>query len=512
MPTSSAQVKNSINDELSELSQDLLSTLDESIFFSELSRFLYKQIQADSTLIYNVLEDSTAKLISKDSGPIYDGKVLEKDSGVVGYVIRTKMPYFSNNVERDPLFANNKEQGLKAQLCIPIAQDGVIIAIASFQSFSDIQFSIDDINSINNILSELRRPLTNLKMYLSAVHLNDLLLKKIELKDKELLERKDGVTLSESFIIDESEIIGKSDAMKNLLIIADKVATTDIATLIQGDRGTGKEMVARRIHCRSQRREHAFAVVNCAAMSTPQLEVELFGIEENGEVKQGLIELTDKGTLLLDNISKLHFDLQVKLLSFLKEGIANRVNGRIPFKADVRIVAATDGNLLNCVHEDTFRQDLYYSLNTMTLQVPALKERSKDIEILANYFLNKGKLLGEQKTISPKTLKKLIDYPWPGNVRELRSVMEGAYVKSESVIVEESDLEESVLKVEKEEIKIKEDASFKEMTLNELEKRHICMTLEHLGGNKAKTARTLGITVKTLYNKLHSYGMIEGKD
>ncbi len=157
-----------------------------------------------------------------------------------------------------------------------------------------------------------------------------------------------------------------------------------------------------------------------------------------------------------------------------------------------------------------FREDLFYALSTMALRLPALRDHKEDIEVLSHYFLNNGKIVEKQKSLSPEALKSLVEYAWPGNIRELQNVMERAYILADGKIIERDHLADSVTStpvVEEEEKK--EEIIFSEMTLEELEKRHIVFTLGHLGGNKTKTAKSLGITVKTLYNKLHSYGMIQ---
>jgi len=200
---------------------------------------------------------------------------------------------------------------------------------------------------------------------------------------------------------------------------------------------------------------------------------------------------------------------QLKLNNFLTEKIGFRLGGHMPFRSEVRVIAATTKRLEEEIREGKFREDLFFNLNTMSLCVPSLRERQDDVECLANYFLNKLRSEGEQKSFSPGVIRLLGDYAWPGNIRELQNVVERSYILSDGMIIERDHLNESITSA-KEQLNEAEAevVEFTEMTLGELEKRHICLTLEHLGGNKTKTAKTLGITVKTLYNKLHSYGMI----
>ena len=354
-------------------------------------------------------------------------------------------------------------------------------------------------------------------MYLQAKFLNESLLRQIESKEKQIQENKTGLQMADTYKIQEKQIIGNSEAMKRLLSISDRVSQSSVNVLISGEKGVGKQMVARRIHCRSDRGAKSFVSIDCTALPEIRLEAEIFG-EEAGDfsesrLKHGLIEAANGGTLFINNIDRLTPGLQSKLVRFLTEGMTFRVNGQMPYKSDVRLVVASSKNIEELIENGEFREDLYYSVNTMSLEVPSLKNRLDDMEALSNYFLNLGKGREQQKSLSPCVIKALKEYNWPGNVRELQNVMERAYILSDGIIVERDHLADSVHKVEEE--SVEEDVlsfDFTEMTLDELEKRHICLTLDHLGGNKTKTARILGITVKTLYNKLHSYGMIAPKE
>jgi Nif-specific regulatory protein len=433
-------------------------------------------------------------------------------------VIRTKKPYFSNNVARDPLFHQEAKEGVQAELSLPVSVDGIVIATLHFQIKKEgIEFEREHITEILKVLNDLRQPLVNMKMFLAAKHLNQALMKKIEIKEKELEASKSGVKVSDSYKIQDKEIVGKSEAMKSMLHLSDKVAQTDANVLINGENGTGKEMIARRIHCRSNRRDHGFVSIDCSALSEIQLEKELFG-EENGFVaggfsRSGLLENANNGTLFINNIESLSLNVQSKLYKFLSDKIAFRVGGQMPYRSDIRIIAATTKNLQDICQENRFREDLFFMLNTVNLKVPSLKERKEDIELLAISFLNAGKAGHEQKSLSPGVIHSLADYTWPGNVRELQNVMERAFILSDGMIIEKNHLSENVTQAPViEEENEEEIVDFREMTLDELEKRHICMALEHLSGNKTKTAKMLGITVKTLYNKLHSYGMIEARE
>lgn len=503
---------------IQEVSSILLSSLDESLFFPHLGKLLHDHVGVDKTLVYIVQENGSVKNIAKNGKLLKKGKVLEKGIGPAGHVIRTRKPYFSNNTDRDPLFVEAKEEGVRAELAIPVSHEGIVIGTIHFQCIeSEKEFTRDDISEVLEILNELRQPLANMKMYMAAKHLNESLLRQIEVKEKEIQKRDSGVAIGDSFKIEEKEIVGKSDSMKNLIHLADKVAQADVNSLLVGERGVGKEMIARRIHCRSVRGKNAFISIDCSALEELALEREIFG-EEGGnfkdmKVKNGLLELANGGTLFLNNVDRLTLHLQSKIHNFLNEKMAFRVGGHMPYRANVRLIVASVKDLNELAAEGAFREDLLFAVNTMILTVPSLKERQDDIETLATHFLNLHKKTEEQKSLSPGVIKALRDYNWPGNVRELQNVIERAYILSDGMIVERDHLADSVTECQIEEEKVEENIiHFSEMTLDELEKRHICMTLEHLGGNKTKTAKMLGITVKTLYNKLHSYGMIGNQD
>ncbi len=501
------------------LSSKLLTTLDESIFFSELSKYINSEIESDHIVVNIVHEDSSVRMVSKDGKVVRKAKRMEKGLGAAGSVIKSKRAYFSNCVDRDPIFSTAEMGDIKAELSVPVSVDGVLIAIVHVQRLSDEnKFKKDDINTLLEIINEVEMPLKNMKMFLSAKFLNESLEKKIQEKEKELKDKSTGLNLVKSHSVEEKEIIGNSAIMKELLTNVDRLAASDVNLLLQGASGTGKEMIARRVHCRSSRSGGAFIVMDCSMGTEDSLNAEIFGREDvdviNGiKIHKGHVESANGGTLFINNIEKMPIRLQAKLMNFIKDKSYNRANGHKNLKADIRIISASTECVKSRVEEGTFREDLYFAISFMGMRVPSLKERLEDIELLASNFLNKGKPIESQKSMSPGVVKLLMDYHWPGNVRELQSIMERAYILSPSSIVEKDHLADSI-KVEKqpEVVEVEQTSTYREMTLNDLEKEHITRTLEHLGGNKTKTAKVLGITVKTLYNKLHSYGVVIGKE
>ncbi len=502
--------------EIEHLSAILLSSLDESFFFSELAVHLNKLVGADRVSAFRALEDGSVSQVCADGKAILDGKRLEKGAGPAGHVIRTKKAYFCNDTSRDPLFHEELSGGILRELALPIAHEGVVIGTIHFQIVeSSVEFSREHITSLLEIISHLAGPLANMKMYLAAKSLNESLMRQIEQKERELKEQSSHSEANGRFSTEEGKIVGKSKIMEEAVRRADKVSASSMNVLIQGEKGTGKDLLARRIHCRSARKN--YVVVDCSIMAEAQLERELFGEETHDMARGhriviGAFENSHEGTLFLKNVDRLPVQLQGKITHFLKEKTGLRVGGHSPFRADGRIICSSSRDLRALVEEGCFREDLMYALATMIIDVPSLRERGEDIEIIAQYYLNLGRERSSHKTLSANAIKALAEYKWPGNVRELMNVIERAYILGEGMIVEKCHLAECVVEKRDESQTAEEELlSFAEMTLADLERRHITHTLDHLGGNKTKTAKVLGITVKTLYNKLHSYGMIETK-
>ncbi len=306
-------------------------------------------------------------------------------------------------------------------------------------------------------------------------------------------------------LLKEVEIVGKSEALLSMLSLVDKVALSSSIVLIQGESGTGKELVARRIHLKSPRKNHPFVTVNCGNLQESLLESELFGHEKGsftGAIVQkiGLCEIAERGTLFLDEIGELSLGIQVKLLRFLQSGEFYRVGGKNSICVDVRVVSATNRDLEKEVQAGKFREDLFYRLNTITLKMPSLRKRREDIPDLVRFFLN------QQFEVDSRVLDVFSQYEWPGNIRELENTVERMKVLAEGNTLSEKDIPLGVRVPSLRQISSKKMDL--EMTLGEVEKSHILRVLEHYKGNKSKAARNLDITIKTLYNKLHSYGIM----
>lgn len=302
------------------------------------------------------------------------------------------------------------------------------------------------------------------------------------------------------------ELIGKSPAMRNIYRLINKAAPAKSTVLIYGETGTGKELVARAIHYTSPRKDKPFIKLNCAALPEDLLESELFGYEKGAftgatEKKEGRFELAHKGTLLLDEISETSHNFQTKLLRVLQEEEFERVGGTKTIKVDVRIIATTNRDLKKAVEKGKLREDLYYRLNVIPIYLPPLRERKEDIPLLANYFLKKYNHQNGRKIkgFSTDCMELMTKYHWPGNVRELENAIQRALIMSEGEFITPADLSLIISSNSTDNIRIGE------MSLEELEKKVIINTLKKVKGNRTKAAEILGISVKTIRNKIKKY-------
>ncbi len=307
------------------------------------------------------------------------------------------------------------------------------------------------------------------------------------------------------------DFVGVSEHTRQVRELIEKVAATDVTVLITGETGTGKEVVARTIHWKSPRSARPFVVINCNAIQDTLLESELFGYAKGAftgatQDKRGLIEMANTGTLFLDEIGDVSYDFQTKLLRFLEDGEYRPVGSTHHIKSDVRIIAATNRDLKKLMQEGKFREDLYYRLNVFNIHLLPLRERKEDIPPLAEYCLKRicarmGRPLPE---ITPEVLRILQNYNWFGNVRELDNVIERALILSDGSQITPGDLP-SDIKIAREE----RPTDGTPISLQSIEKAHILRVLEQTGGNKTRAAELLGISKKTLYFKLKSYGVME---
>jgi two-component system response regulator FlrC len=304
--------------------------------------------------------------------------------------------------------------------------------------------------------------------------------------------------------LSDHEIVTGSPRMKKVMQLAENVASSDTTVLIYGESGTGKELIARYIHRLSHRRDQPFVAVNCAAIPDNLMESELFGYEKGAftgaaDRKIGKFELANGGTMLLDEIGEMTQGLQAKLLRVLQEKEVDRVGGRQPVPVDIRVIATTNRDLYRESLEGRFREDLYYRLSVLPLHVPPLRERTEDIPLLSEYFLRKftGIFGKEIKGYSEEAREFLEKRQWRGNIREFENTVQRAVLLCAGELIGLPDfmIEEGAVPVQNNAHGIKE-----------MEKDLILRTLENTGGNKTKAAKILGVSVRTIRNKLNEYG------
>lgn len=310
-----------------------------------------------------------------------------------------------------------------------------------------------------------------------------------------------------SFESPRYRLVGSSQALQRVVRLIEKVAPTEATVLINGTSGTGKELVARAIHCNSPRRERPLVTVNCATLQETLLESELFGHEKGSftgatQQKAGLIEVAEGGTLFIDEVAEMAPSLQAKLLRVLEDNSFRRVGSTQERHADVRIVAATNKNLEEEQKAGHFRQDLYYRLNVVTIRLPNLCDRSEDIPELVTHFLNTRQIGSHPFTIQPDALEALARYDWPGNVRELANVLERAQILAEDNLISLDDLPENI--VEKT-MSLPHTQQGDSRHLREVERRHIDLVLRQEKGNKVHAAKALGISRRALYRLIDKH-------
>jgi DNA-binding NtrC family response regulator len=392
------------------------------------------------------------------------------------------------------------------QLCRKIKEDDVLkfIPVIILTVRSSLQ---DKINGLNIGADD----------YLTKPFINEELLAKVrvmlrikDLHDELKRERNKNILLAQALEKRYSfgNIIGRSEKMQEIYELISDISNTDSTVLIQGESGTGKELIARAIHFNSSRKQKPFIVANCSAYSQNLLESELFGHEKGaftGAIrrKTGRFELAHGGSIFLDEIGEVSPPTQIILLRVLQDHRFERVGGEDTIEVDVRVIAATNKNLMEEMKKGTFREDLYYRLNVIPIFVPPLRERKDDISFLASHFMEKFKR-DKGKNISgfsPEVMEIFLAHSWPGNVRELENVIEHAVIIAKREEVSLKDLPQYLLQkpLQGEEL----------VTLQDVEKNLILRTLKETNWNKHKTAKKLKINRSTLYGKMRRYGFLK---
>jgi DNA-binding NtrC family response regulator len=305
-------------------------------------------------------------------------------------------------------------------------------------------------------------------------------------------------------------IIGESKSIRDVITLADRAAKSDSNILLEGETGTGKELFAEFIHKHSNRNDQPMVAINCASLPDQLMESELFGYEKGAFTdaktsKQGLVEIANGGTLFLDEIGELSLTLQPKLLRFLEKGEFRRVGGVNNLQSDVRVIGATNKNLMEEAEKKNFRRDLLFRLNVITLTIPALRDRGRDAILLSNFFLQEKSPVRNVKRLSKDAETALLNYKFPGNVRELEHTIERALIFSEGDEITPKELNLPQGSLSEHDESYDQDGNL--ISLEEVEKTHIRKALDAFSWNRENTAKALGIAQKTLYSKIKKYNL-----
>ncbi len=373
-----------------------------------------------------------------------------------------------------------------------------LISVVMITAYGDIELAVKAVKQ--GAFDFVLKPWDNSKL-ISTIHAA-MKLRKSEQETASL--RRSNDSLKQELNPATQKLIGQSDAMKRVMDMVKKVAVTDANIFITGENGTGKELIAREIHSLSKRNGELMVSVDMGAISETLFESELFGHTKGSftdahENRTGKFELANKGTLFLDEIGNLPLSLQAKVLSALQNRTVTRLGSNTPVSIDIRLISATNRDLKAMVADGLFRQDLLYRINTITIELPPLRERGNDILLLAEFYLHKYMKKYEKYglEISQIARQKLLKYHWPGNVRELQHSIEKAVILSEDKILNEDSFTISD--------RIHNQNSFPFQTIGEMERDMISVCIKKEKGNMSAVAKKLGITRQTLYNKLKKY-------
>lgn len=427
--------------------------------------------------------------------------------GIIGRVAKLGSPIVIPNIGDEPLFLNKtgarktiRKENI-AFLCVPIKFKDEILGVLSVDRlFGSKGISFEEDLRLLKIIASLIAQSVKLHMEVEKE-------REAFLEEKENLERQ----LKGKYRVEN--IIGQSDRMQEVFEAIHMVASSKANVLLRGESGTGKEIVAKAIHYMSQRARGPFIKFNCASIPEGLLESELFGHEKGAftgamSMRKGRFELADGGTVFLDEIGDLPLTLQPKILRVLQEKEFERVGGEKTIKVDVRLIAATSRNLEELVSNGKFREDLYYRLNVVPISLPPLRERSEDIRVLTEYFLQKyNKENQKSMKISPHVMNLFMEYDWPGNVRELENTVERVVVMARGKVVTIDDLP---FNIKDQSFKTKYAVHAKDAlpsTIEDIEKAKILDALKKTGWVQAKAARVLGITARQIGYKIKKYDL-----
>jgi Nif-specific regulatory protein len=426
---------------------------------------------------------------------------LPDDTGIVGQVIRTGEPRRISMHDADEIDrAVDRQTGYRTNtiLCVPLVSPaGERLGAFEIINKTTGKFTADDQQGLIELASHAAVALENTQQFADLLE-----------RHEKLVEQAAQDTL----------LVGESAAIESIRKTIRRIADTDLAVLLLGENGTGKEVVARSIHFDSRRRKHPFVAVNCAAITETLLESELFGHEKGAftdahEARAGKFELASGGTLFLDEIGDMSLAGQAKLLRVLEEKTIVRVGGSKPIHTDVRVLAATNQKLAELVRAKRFREDLYFRLNVVSLELPPLRDRGGDIILLAEHFLREFSRRAGRRSLkfSAAARKRLESHTWPGNVRELRNLTERLAYLSTGDRIEAEDLAFILSPASAQSSLVDPGLTLNDATL-EFQRKYIQQAIDRARGNVSQGARNLGVHRSNLYRKMRQLGMETGED
>lgn len=477
---------------------DLQTSLEKSM------KILKNSLNLENCVVH-ILEDDVLNVfasieLSKFQKTLASYKIGE---GVTGMVAESKEPVVVENIHNNSIFLNKsgkRDFNGKSYAAVPLMIDNESIGVLGAVITKNTEIQLDDTVRILTIVSSI---------FAQTIYSYQLYQKEKErLQELKLYYKMEWDSKVHNF----GDIIGDSPKMEQVFKVIQRIAQSDVTVLVRGETGTGKELVAAAIHKRSNRKDEPFIKLNCAAITDTLLESELFGHEKGAftdarETRKGRFELADGGTLFLDEIGDISSSAQVKLLRVLQEREFERVGGSKTIKVNVRLVAATNRNLEQMVKDGKFREDLYYRLNVIPIDLPPLRERGEDIKQLVNFFLERSiKNHKKRVTITEEAMDTLCSYPWPGNVRELENTIERIVLMGNEDGITKYDM--LLLLPALNDQKLKSDykpISKKSLTLEELEKEAIIEALENNDNNQSNAASELGITLRQMGYKIKKY-------
>lgn len=494
---------------------EITKTLTSSMNYGKNLRYVVNLLQS-----YTDFENILIVLNSIDNNEIveistYKDLTYKKGEGIIGKVWKHGIPIVIPDVSEEKEFLNKIKRDLKiykngklAFIAVPIKTESDILGVLAADKFhrddESLDYSLRFLTMVANLLG------SSIKLFL------ELQKEKLKLEEEKKLlrNRLEGLTSKTGL----EGVIGKSKQIIDIVDTIKTVAPTTATVLLTGESGVGKEVFAKAIHELSDRKDKPFIKLNCAAIPEELLESELFGYEKGAftganSTKKGKFELADGGTIFLDEIGDMPLLLQSKILRVLQEKEIERLGSSKPIKIDVRIIAATNKNLEKMVYEGTFREDLFYRLNVVSIYIPPLRERKEDIQLLIIYFLEKfNKIYGKDITISYQLLNALVDFDWPGNVRQLQNTIERMVILAKSSRLDLDDLpidiknklKESKASITKTEIEYSDNVILPK-TVEELEVNAIKRALEESGFIIKKAAQILGITPRQLRYRMDKY-------